>query len=220
MKITTKKISEGVYKATTRTTTATGDKTETAYGYTRDEARKALIKWVGLLEASKAAPGPKAPARVKPRPERKPSRVTLNKQQKLYTIPTASGGFSCLGFDVLMDRAWGIDEELCKQIPGRKAKFNARKGTLKAYHQYKALLDEAREVNTRTGRRFTCELTPQLIGLEGNRVEVVDKYGDKRRFWVDKSTGWIPCHIERIKSNSTGGGAAFGAPYKSVKVIK
>jgi hypothetical protein len=62
-------------------------------------------------------------------------------------------------------------------------------------------------------------LTPQLIGLEGARVEVVDTYGARRRFWVRRSTGWRPCHIEAATTRSLGGLPADNA-YRSARVIR
>lgn len=62
-------------------------------------------------------------------------------------------------------------------------------------------------------------LSPQLIGKEGCRVEVLDMSGDKRRFIVGRSTGWVPCHIELSRSNSSGGGSA-SREYKWVRVIE
>jgi hypothetical protein len=48
-------------------------------------------------------------------------------------------------------------------------------------------------------------LSPQLVGLEGWRVEVVTTYGETRRFYVGRSTGWKPCHIEVLRRDSSGG---------------
>lgn len=62
-------------------------------------------------------------------------------------------------------------------------------------------------------------LTSQLIGLEGDRVEVITTYGEQRRFWVGRSTGWAPCHLEVHNTRSTGGPAAE-REYQSVKVIR
>lgn len=62
-------------------------------------------------------------------------------------------------------------------------------------------------------------LSPQLKGLEGWRVEVIDKYGDKRRFIVGRSTGWRPCHIE-VKSTRSHGGMAAMVEYESVRTIR
>lgn len=66
-------------------------------------------------------------------------------------------------------------------------------------------------------------LTPQLIGLEGMRVEVVDPPdgefpGLTRRFYVGKSTGWRPCHLEIHNRRSTGGGPAL-KEYASVRTL-
>lgn len=46
-------------------------------------------------------------------------------------------------------------------------------------------------------------LSPQLIGLEGWRVDV-----GNRRFIVGKSTGWRPCHLELYNRRSLGGSPA------------
>ena len=47
-----------------------------------------------------------------------------------------------------------------------------------------------------TRKPLTCGLTPQLVGLEGKQVEVTEIDGSQRRFYVGKSTGWMPCHLE------------------------
>lgn len=44
--------------------------------------------------------------------------------------------------------------------------------------------------------RDDSHLTPQLAGLEGYRVKVIDMAGEVRKFIVGKSTGWRPCHLE------------------------
>lgn len=95
----------------------------------------------------------------------------------------------------------------------------SKPGTLKHYAEYVATIDAARELNARTGQRLSYELIPQLVGLENKRVEVVDKYGERRRFYVGKSTGFIPCHLEIARRNSSGGPAVMGAPFKSVRVV-
>jgi len=58
-------------------------------------------------------------------------------------------------------------------------------------------------------------ISPQLISHEGYRVEVVDDYGNKRRFWVSRSTGWRPCHIE-LKLRSSSGGVSADKTYQRV----
>ena len=62
-------------------------------------------------------------------------------------------------------------------------------------------------------------LSPQLKGLEGCRVEVLDNYNEKRRFIVGMSTGWKPCHLEIKRVDSTGGDPA-DKEYRTVTIIK
>ena len=42
---------------------------------------------------------------------------------------------------------------------------------------------------------------------------------ETRRFWVGKSTGWMPTHLE-IKRYTSSGGMAVIVPFDSVKVIR
>ncbi len=67
--------------------------------------------------------------------------------------------------------------------------------------------------------RSDANLSPQLVGLEGCRVEVLDKDGDTRRFQVGRSTGWMPCHLELHNRASHGGGSA-DREYATVRVIR
>lgn len=67
--------------------------------------------------------------------------------------------------------------------------------------------------------RDNSHLTPQLQGLEGYRVEVIDAHGEKRRFIVGKSTGWRPCHLEIASARACGGDPAR-SHYKSVKALE
>jgi len=68
--------------------------------------------------------------------------------------------------------------------------------------------------------RSDVGLTKQLIGLEGWRVEVVSEMtGEKYRFIVGRSSGWVPCHIELCKINSRGGVPASSS-YKSVRKVR
>lgn len=68
--------------------------------------------------------------------------------------------------------------------------------------------------------RDTSQLSPQLAGLEGWRVKVIDlglgavlahvkpEHLKPRRFIVGKSTGWRPIHLELATTRSLGGGPA------------
>lgn len=67
----------------------------------------------------------------------------------------------------------------------------------------------------RDSLRDNSHMTPQLLGLEGWRVEVIDAHGEQRRFIVGRSTGWRPCHLELYNRRSCGGNPAR-AFYQSV----
>ncbi len=66
--------------------------------------------------------------------------------------------------------------------------------------------------------RDYSNLSPQLMGYIGYRVEVETTYGEKRRFIVGQSTGWRPINLEINNRRSLGGIAAEGK-YKSVRVL-
>lgn len=134
----------------------------------------------------------------------------INKKDRLYVIREGKG-FSCYGFDILDRKGKALAAELGET-------WNERKGTKKAFCYYSKLIEMAREKNEKTGWRSGSELTKQLIGLEHRRVEVITTYGEKRRFTVGKSTGFIPCHLEILRSNCSGG-PACEHEYKSVYVI-
>ncbi len=66
--------------------------------------------------------------------------------------------------------------------------------------------------------RNDSDLTEQLCGKEGWRVEVETTHGEVRRFIVGMSTGWRPCHLEVARRDSSGGPAAE-KEYTSVKML-
>lgn len=139
--------------------------------------------------------------------------LTLNNKDNLFVIGTSSG-FTCLGFDVCQERS----ETMAKWL-GIEAPNHSYWGTTNGYQRFQELVEMCRERSERTDKICPCELTPQLIGREGKRVEVIDKWNEKRRFIVGRSMGWMPCHIERKTKRSIGGGAVMGAPFKSVRVV-
>jgi len=61
-------------------------------------------------------------------------------------------------------------------------------------------------------------LTPQLKGLEGWRVEVIDREGNRRRFIVGRSMGHTPIHLEMKTRRSLGGDAAE-CKYEKVEAL-
>lgn len=137
--------------------------------------------------------------------------VTTNKESRLYVIP-CGGGYSCLGFDVMDSKARRLAAWL-------GVAWQERKGTAKAYRRYVELIGQVRARYESTGERCPTELCKQLIGFEGRRVEVITASGERCRFKVGRSTGWIPCHIALARRDSSGGGAVTGAPFQSVRVI-
>ncbi len=153
-------------------------------------------------------------------PPATPAQVTLNDEQELYVIPCKGGGFTCLGYDVCQKRIAALAAELKRiAVPFQSYLTTAARGTLDAYTNLSILQELAKQHNARTGYRFECELHPQLKGLEGKRVEVVNAEGETVKFYVGKSTGWIPCHLEIESRRSSGGGAVDSRPFKSVRVI-
>ena len=76
-------------------------------------------------------------------------------------------------------------------------------------------LSEAR----RAELRDMSGLSPQLVGLEGWRVEVETMGGEKRRFIVGRSTGWRPCSLE-IKTARSSDGRCAEREYKTVRVLE
>lgn len=137
--------------------------------------------------------------------------MKVNKEQKLYVFEFGNG-FSCLGFNVLDKRARALAAELQEE-------WKERKGTKKAYFHYQELTKKASHKNRITGWKSKSQLHPQLIGLEHMRVEVIDQDGERYRFNVGKSTGFIPCHLQLHNSVSSGGSCVDSRPFKSVRVI-
>lgn len=144
--------------------------------------------------------------------------VGINAEQELYVIPEAHG-YSCLGFDVLLSRYNAIADWLRKEGLQQTDLPPDARGSMRAYTAYRTLLERAAGYCQRNKLRCPVELTPQLTGLEGKRVEVVDRHGERRRFIVGKSTGWLPIHLEIARRNSSGGPAVTGAPFRSVRIV-
>lgn len=147
--------------------------------------------------------------------------VTVNADQKLYVIASGNG-YTTLGFDVCLERIERIVLELVGRgaLPGsyidnELTAVKAKHGTLAAYDTLQNLLDKLHDVVKAQEDRAVYDLSPQLTGLEGHRVEVIDRYSERRRFIVGKSTGWAPCHLEIARRNSSGGPPA-DREYQSV----
>lgn len=139
--------------------------------------------------------------------------VTINKKQRLYVL-ASNGGYSCLGFDVVLRKTTALMKELSLTYALGKP------GSIKLYKQYLGVLDVAQSRYKATGIKSTAELIPEFIGREGWRVEVKTSYDTIERFIIGKSTGFIPCHLEIKKSNSSGGAQVMGYPFKSINFIE
>lgn len=142
---------------------------------------------------------------------------SINKEQKLYVIQ-AGKGFSTYGFEFLNRRAIALREWYFEQNPQAIPQIPARIGTKKHYAACQKVIDQVGRYCNHSGIKCLVELSPQLKGLEGRRVEVVTMCGEKRRFIVGKSTGWLVNHLEIPRQNSTGGMSAE-TQYKSVVVL-
>ena len=139
--------------------------------------------------------------------------IRINREQRLFVLPCGDGGFSCLGFDVCEERIRGLATELEEKPQPH------RRGTRRAYETYERLIELARKRNQSTGWRSQSELTPQLMGLEEKRVEIVGCWEQKRRFYVGKSAGFIPVHLEIARRDSSGGPAVMGTPFRSLRIV-
>lgn len=128
----------------------------------------------------------------------------INRLARLYVMKAGHGGYSCIGYDVAERRRVAVLEWI-----GHKHVPPMRKGSLKHFHAYQDAMMEGLTHSTNTGTRCQAELTPELLPYEGKRVEVTYPDGDRARFIVGKSGGWLPCHIEIARRDSTGGGAAY-----------
>lgn len=125
-------------------------------------------------------------------------------------------GYSHLGWTYLDNQAKQVAQWLDPKMPIDWAPL----GTEAHFNQCKAWFKVGAEEFHSTGRRCPVELTEQLNGLEGMRVEVSVVGGTTAyRFWVGRSTGWLPCHIELTNSRSRGGNSAR-KKYGSVRVIR
>ena len=145
---------------------------------------------------------------------------SINHEQGVYVLKCGNG-YTCLGFDVADQRI----QAMAEWLEGRTAYAedmtpkSAERGTIQHYAHYTTMLQSCSAKATADKTRCPAELTRQLVGLEGKRVEVTDRHGERRRFIVGRSMGWMPVHLEIKTRRSMGGGAATGAPYQRITVL-
>ena len=141
------------------------------------------------------------------------NKVTIDKEHRLYVIGTERG-YSHIGFDVLKRWATDLAVELGFMIT------NHRPGSMELYRTWECLCREGQKGNKDTGWRSTSQLEPALIGKEKCRVEVTAMDGERHRFIVGKSTGWLPIHLAIARKDSSGGVGVPPGPYKEVRLIE
>lgn len=122
------------------------------------------------------------------------------------------------------------DAALCGAVLAGDSKPSLLEGDPRCLRCLRVALDgmtsdqwEALSLGERDALRDLSGLAPQLMGLEGWRVEVGDGVNDDgsprlRRFYVGRSTGWRPCHLEIARRDSDGGFPA-NRTYDSVRAL-
>lgn len=130
----------------------------------------------------------------------------------LYVIPSGNG-YSTLGFHVAEQKRRAVLAWL------GKGWLHCEPGTPLAYSAYLEAMKVGADHAAKTGTRCNVDLTPELIGLEGKRVEVISPGERPRRFYVGKSTGWMPIHLEIARRNSSGGLSAYIPKGATVRVV-
>lgn len=138
---------------------------------------------------------------------------SIDTARGLYVIEEG-GGFSCRGFDNAEKLIQGVLAWM-----GFDRRVKATPGTAEHYAEYLAVMAEGAKYASDNGSRCPAELIPALVGLEGKRVEVTLPDGERARFYVGKSTGWMPCHLEIKTRRSSGGGAVYFPEGSTVRAV-
>lgn len=139
---------------------------------------------------------------------------SINVDQQLYVM-AFSGGFSCYGFGVLDRKARAVADwlvtETCLADNSRETRRQLAEnirvsalGTAEHFRACKAVMDAGAKFAAQTGKRCNAQLVPALRGKEGRCVSAT-VYGERVRFTVGKSTGWMPCHLQLHNRRSSGG---------------
>ena len=141
------------------------------------------------------------------------SLAKINHEQRLYVIPSGKG-YSCLGFDYAESQRVAVLKWMREPVTAMEI------GTEEHFAAYREAMARGERHAKATGTRCSHNLTPQLRGFEGSRVEVTSREGDKRRFWVGKSGGWMPCHLETARRDSAGGVATWVQEGDIVRTVR
>jgi hypothetical protein len=154
--------------------------------------------------------------------------ATIDIQNQQYIIAYGVG-FTRYSFSEVYDISMNLRKflqqnattDFLEQIkaPGVATQMMPDVGTLAAFAYYKKLCRVAKKFSIDHQQQVLVRLTPQLIGLERKRVEVVDSTGAVRQFVVGQSRGWMPVHIEVKDHNSMNGPEVHNLPFQSVTII-
>lgn len=138
--------------------------------------------------------------------------MQINQEQRLYVLPCGDG-FTCLGFEVCEQRRVAYMEWL--GLPVQPVEI----GTEHAFKEYERDLALVRIRCNSPGVKCTVELVPELVRYERRRVEVTYPDGQKNRFIVGVSTGFIPVHLEIKTRRSKGGSQVYFPTGSSVRLV-
>lgn len=144
------------------------------------------------------------------------SLARIDTERRLYVIDIG-GGYTTIGFDFAEKRLRAVAKWMHwnPQDIG-----NYAPGTPGHYARYLDVMREGGKYAHDNATQCGAELIPEFIGLERRRVEVTLPNGEKSRFYIGKSTGWLPCHLEIKTSRSFGGGAVYYPEGSTFRVLK
>lgn len=117
------------------------------------------------------------------------NQLKIDKQKQQYVFTQNSGVFK-VGIALLAKRAKAVAQWMGIAEPKSKA------GSFEHYTECMAMMEKGHQYAKRTGLQCSDNLSPQLVGYEGARVSVVDNAGYTRSFWVARTLGWMPSHLE------------------------
>lgn len=141
--------------------------------------------------------------------------ISINHESRLYNVTAGKGYTSCIGFDF----AEGKRRAVLEWLGQWESEPGVQIGTPEAFAAYESAMARGAAFTSKTGHRCPADLIPELIGKERLRVEVTAPDGTKRRFYVGRSSGWFPCHLEIKLANSTGGQPVDFPPGSTVRTV-
>lgn len=155
--------------------------------------------------------------------------LSIDTEHRLYVTPSGKGT-TCYGWDVLDKKARAVASWLVGLDTPNKDAQRAMvtwlagldrnpPGTAEHFQVCENILNRAQIHCSVFGGLCPAELVPALVGLEGRRVEA-DYFGERIRFQVGRSTGWMPVHIRLHNARSRSGEGLLAAHVKNVRVTR